>query len=130
MARQVSNAELWRQIEREGRRWDLHPMISSWGDVLVGEDIPIKITLPCGLGLVERLRRDITAVSMDYPWSSLLRNRKQRGERVAHARLEVATAAYVNQVEQRKADMFHELAADIRKADRQRIVIPSIRMPR
>lgn len=115
----ICKQELKRQITREGKRWGVVPMDSVFGDVLCAEDIPCMIPLGNGISCVEKVRRDITAMSLDYPWFCILRNRKYKGERSASLRAEIKEAARVRQIEQNLDDIYHELSADIRKADKQ-----------
>lgn len=126
----ISDAELKRQIAREGKSWALHPMVSAFGSVLVAEDIPAVIPLTEGLRVLTRVRRDITGISQEYPWSALLRNRKHKAERTASLRAEIAHAAQILQARKRKEDLLHELASDIRTKDKGRIIIPSVRLPK
>lgn len=122
MARKISDAELTRQIKREGMRWDLHPMVSQYGAVLVAEDIPAIIPLANGLFILERVRRDITAISQEYPWSHLLRNRKRKTERTAALRRELAVLSAQKKSKDRIQDVYAEMESDFRAADRGRLV--------
>lgn len=117
--RVVSVAERRRQIAREGARWGLVPM-EVWGDVLVAEDVPCRIPLPCGIAIGERVRRDITGVSMEYTFSKVLRSRKHKAERTMAARLEVSHAVRLAEIEERKAAIYHEMNGEIRAADKGR----------
>jgi hypothetical protein len=121
--RKVSNAELKRQITREGKRWGLVPMESVFGDVLVAEEIPCVLPLSPGIFVIERVQRDITAVSMDYPFSCLLRNRKKKAERTASLRQEIKEVAYQTGIAQRLDDIHGEMASDIKQADKGRIMV-------
>lgn len=121
--RKVSNAELKRQITREGKRWGLVPMVSVFGDVLVAEEVPCVLPLSPGLFIIERVQRDITAISMSYPWSALLRNRKTKADRVASLRSEITQVAYEAGIQQKLADIHEQVADDIKKADKGKVVI-------
>lgn len=126
--RKVSDAELTRQIAREGKRWGLHAMKSVFGDVLVGEHIPTLLPLS-GFVVLEHVSRDITSINTNYPWRHLLRGRKQKGERSLAHRRELANMRVQLDHEAKLRDMQHELAADIRAADRGRIIIPRPQCP-
>jgi hypothetical protein len=119
--RQVSNAELKRQIARNGRRWRLVPMVSVFGGVLVAEEVPCVLPLAPGIFVIERVQRDITAISMEYPWRALLRNRKGKAERVASLRAEVTQAAYQAGVKKRLDDIHGAMAEDIRSANKIKV---------
>lgn len=118
--RKVSDAELKRQILRNGPRWGLVPMQSPFGDCLVAEDIPILFTAAPGLLCLTRVRRDVTAVNTDYPWAFLLRNRKHKPERTASLRAELRQVAANAEAVRRKEAAVHELEGDIRRADKGR----------
>lgn len=109
-----SNAELIRQINREGKRWGLSHMISAFGEVLVAEEVPCKIDLGNGICIVETVKRDVTAMSTSYPFSSILKNRFTRTDRIEYLGLEIRheqeKAAHASKME----PMHHELAQDIR----------------
>ena len=115
----ISNQAIKRQIEREGKRWGLVPMRSVFGDILVAEDIPCAIPIADGIFVVTRVRRDITAISREYPWWCLLRNRKRKNERSVALRSEIKEAFRQKQIQSKLDDLYHEMAADIRKADKQ-----------
>lgn len=119
----VSNAELKRQITREGKRWGLVPMVSQFGDVLVAEEVPCVLPLSSGIFILERVQRDITAVSMSYPWSALLRNRKHKAERVASLRSEITQTAHDAGIQTRLAEIHKEMANDIRSANKQKVTV-------
>lgn len=121
--RQISQAELHRQVTREGRRWKLHAMVSQVGGILVAEDIPCLIPLTRGLNVIVPVRRDITSISQNYPWSCLLRNRKHKAERTAALRTEITLAQYQAEVRRRKEAMVHELSGDIKAKDKGRIIL-------
>lgn len=121
--RQVSNAELKRQISREGKRWGLVPMMSVFGEVLVAEEVPCVLPLAPGIFVLERVQRDITAVSMSYPWSSLLRNRKRKTERVASLRSELKEVAYRAGLKKKLDEIHEEMAEDIRSAAKQKVTV-------
>ncbi len=114
----ISNSAMKRQIEREGKRWGLVPMTSCFGDILVAEDIPCAIPVADGISVVTRIRRDITAISKEYPWWCLLRNRKRKAERSAALRSEIKEAIRQKNIQTQLDDIYHELSADIRKADK------------
>ena len=86
---QPSNAELKRQIDREGKRWGLQHMVSSDGTVLVAELVPVSIPLGNGVTVVEHCLRDVCAMSADYPFSSVLRNRIGSDRRKISLALEI-----------------------------------------
>jgi hypothetical protein len=123
----ISDAEIKRQIAREGKRWALHPMVSVYGSVLVAEDIPAVLPIGAGLRVLTRIRRDITGIGTDYPWSALLRNRKHKAERTAALRAEITQARRILEHRRRKEALLNELASDIRTKDRGRIIIPQVR---
>lgn len=118
-----SKAELIRQINREGKRWGLSHMISSFGDVLVAEEVPCKINLGNGISIVEKVKRDITAMSTSYPFSSILRNRFKREDRVAFLGAEIRHEQEKRDHETKMEAIHHELEQDIRKLDKGRIII-------
>lgn len=117
----VSNAELKRQIKREGKRWGLFPMVSVFGDVLVAEEVPCVLPLAAGIFILEKVQRDITAVSMSYPWCALLRNRKTKAERVASLRSEITQAAYKAGIKAKLDDIHGSMEEDIRSADKVKV---------
>lgn len=92
MARQISNDELKAQIAREGKDWDLFPMETVFGEVVVGEKIPMAIPLGWFV-LVEDVERDITSVSTEYQFSDLLRTRFGRSKREMYLSRELAREA-------------------------------------
>lgn len=94
-------------------------MVSSFGDVLVAEHVPTLLPLD-GLSLLAQVERDITAISQEYPWSALLRNRMKRGERFAWHRRELAILRRDMAYQAKIRDAQHELAADIRAKDKGR----------
>lgn len=97
-------------------------MDSAYGEVLVGEDIPC--VLPLGqIRVLVKVRRDITAISQEYPWSALLRNRKRKAERTTAMRRELSAIREQRKYKQAIADLNHELAADIRQKDKGRIIL-------
>lgn len=122
MSRPISNASLKRQIEREGPRWGLTHMTVD-GQVLVAEDQRFVLPTFAGVNYMETIRRDITAVSMDYPWSSMLRNRVRREERRIYTRAEIRHAMEQKAAKARIDDAYHELEADIRRADKQAVQV-------
>ena len=121
--RQVSNAELKRQITREGKRWGLVPMVSIFGDILVAEEVPCVLPLSSGIMYIERVQRDITAVSMAYPWSALLRNRKTKAERVASLRNEITQVAYEAGIKNKLDEIHGALEEDIRSANKSKVTV-------
>jgi hypothetical protein len=125
----ISDAELKRQIARESKRWALHPMVSAYGSVLVAEDIPAVIPLTNGLNVLTRIRRDITGISQEYPWSSLLRNRRHKAERTAALRAEITHARRILEHRRRKEALYRELASDVKAKNKGRIIIPTVRLP-
>lgn len=119
----VSNAELRRQIAREGKRWGLVPMTSLYGDVLVAEEVACVLPLAPGIFVIEKVQRDITGVSMAYKWSALLRNRKNKAERVASLRSEITQAAFEAGIKTKLDDIHGAMAEDIRSADKVKVRI-------
>lgn len=97
-------------------------MKSAFGDILVGEDIPTVLPAAPGLSVVVGVRRDITAISQEYPWSALLRGRRKKGERTMAHRRELAATRRALEKVRRLRDAQHELAGDLRTADRGRII--------
>lgn len=122
MVRKVSDAELKRQIARNGKRWGLVPMKSVFGDILVAEEIPCVVPLASGLLIMEKVQRDITSVSMDYPFSSLLRNRKGKAERTASLRSEITQEIENKAAEARLAEIYKELHGDLKRAAKQKVM--------
>lgn len=122
MGRKVSDAELKRQITREGKHWGLVPMLSVFGDVLVAEEIPCVVPLASGLLVLDRVQRDITSVSMDYPFASILRNRKHKAERTASLRSEITRQIDEKLAEQRLAEIYKELHEDLKRANKQKVM--------
>jgi hypothetical protein len=89
MARQISNEELKAQIAVEGEHWGLFPMETIFGEVVVGESIPM--TIPLGwFSVVEDVERDITSISTEYQFSDLLRSRFGRSKREMYLARELA----------------------------------------
>jgi hypothetical protein len=122
MGHKVSNAELRRQIKREGMRWGLVPMTSIFGHVLVAEEIPCVVPLSGNVMIIDRVQRDITGISQDYPFSALLRNRKHKAERTASLRAEITNQLEEAAIKKRLAEIYAELKSDIKRADKQRVV--------
>lgn len=122
MGRKVSDAETRRQIEREGKRWGLAPMVSIFSTLLVAEEIPCVIPLSPGVMVLDRVKRDITAVTQEYPFGALLRNRKHKGERNTSLRLEVTRQIEENAAAKRLEEIYRELHSDLKRADKQRVV--------
>lgn len=90
-------------------------MVSAFGEVLVAEQVPCKISLGNGISIVENVKRDITAMSTSYPFSSVLRNRFKREDRVEFLGLEIRHAQEQKEQEQKIEPMHHELSQDLRK---------------
>lgn len=97
-------------------------MISSFGEVLVAEEVPCLIPLGNGFSVVEKVKRDITAMSTSYPFSSILRNRLKRQDRIKFMGLELRHEMEKKQFESKMEPVYHELAQDIRKANRGRLI--------
>lgn len=120
MGRRISNASLKRQIAREGKRWKLFA-VESMGRVYVAEDIPVLLPAGSGTFYVDRLRREITAVSMDYPWSHLLRNRKFTHERDYYARVEMVHERRKAEYEKQRAEIMEEFVDEASRMNRIKI---------
>jgi hypothetical protein len=112
---QPSKAELARQIDREGKRWGLKHMISSYGDVLVAELVPVAIPLGNGVTVVEKCIRDVCAMSTSYPFSSVLRNRIGADKRKVATALEIAHENELKQQKSRQADIDYAIGSDLRE---------------
>jgi hypothetical protein len=117
-----SKAELIRQIEREGKRWGLSHMISSYGEVLVAEEVPCKINLGNGVSVVENVKQGITKMSTSYPFSSVLRSRLKRTDKIKWMGLELRHAEEKKLHEQKMEAVHHEFKQDLRKAIRGRLL--------
>lgn len=120
MSRKISNASLKRQIAREGKRWNLFP-VEIHGVVCVAEDIPVILPAGSGTFYVDRLRREITAISMEYPFSSLLRNRKHTHERDYYARIEMVHERRQAELAREKAETRDEFTDDAKRLNRIQI---------
>lgn len=121
--RKISDSELWRQIFRVGGRFGVVPMKSCIGGTLAAEDISALLPATPGIFYIDRIRRDITRMDSDYPWYCLLRNRKHKPERTASLRAELRVARSRAVDQNRIRDAEHELAGDIRKADKQTVQV-------
>lgn len=122
-----SRTDLERQIKVLGRPWGLIPMTSTFGDVLVAEEIPAVVPLTEDLCIVENVKRDITAISQEYPFSSLLRQRGSRVKRVAALGVELTLLGKVQREQARRKkidEMYAEMTDDFKRANRTRIVMP------
>jgi hypothetical protein len=119
--RTISDAEIARQLSRLGPRWGLFAMRSSFGDVLVGEDVPTLLPVVQGLSYIAHVHRDVCKLSPTYPWRNVLRNRLGRQERSGWHRQELAAMRRAAQKKARLQDIQHELASDIRSADKGRL---------
>ena len=76
MARQVSQAEMFRQIKREGAKWKLFPKMHL-GDCMVAEVEAQVVDHPLLCVLTKRLK-PFRSVSMDSPLCLVWRSRKRR----------------------------------------------------
>lgn len=102
-------------------------MTSTFGDVLVAEEIPAVVPLTEDLCIVENVKRDITAISQEYPFSSLLRQRGSRVKRVAALGVELTLLGKVQREQARRKkidEMYAEMTDDFKRANRTRIVMP------
>ena len=113
---QPSDAELIRQINREGKRWGLCHMISSYGTVLVAEKVPCLIPIGNGTSVLEHCVRDVATMSTEYPFSSVLRNRLSSDKRKVALAVEISHLNEVKKHEAKLADIHHELKGDLKKS--------------
>lgn len=119
-----SRTQLIEQIERYGRPWGLIPMKSVLGDILVAEEIPVKIPLTDDISILVKVNRDITAISAEYPFSRLLATRGSRKKRVTALANELAFVSKMKKKEaaQRRVDeLYGEMTDDFRRANRTTI---------
>ncbi len=121
--REPSKAELIRQINREGKRWRLSHMISSFGDVLVAEEVPCIINLGNGISILEDVKRDITSMSTSYPFSSILRNRFKRMDRVKFLGLEIRHAQEKAAFESKMEPVYHQMKQDLKDIKKGKLVL-------
>lgn len=110
--RTVSDAELWRQISRNGRRWGLVPMWSVFGEVLVGERISVRLPLG-GISAILRVNRDICSWTPNLTMRRVLATRKRRGERTMAARNELAAMKKKRKHRARSNDIRHAMGSDV-----------------
>jgi hypothetical protein len=118
-----SKAELIRQIDREGKPWGLSHMISVFGEVLVAELVPCKVNLGNGISVIEDVKRDVARMSVTYPFSSVLRNRLKREDRVKFMGLEIRHMNEMKAQQQKMEPIYHELEQDLKKAKKGRLII-------
>jgi hypothetical protein len=96
-----------------------------YGDVLVAEQMAAKINLGCGISVVEKCKRDVTSMSVSYPFSALLRNRVTTANRKNWLSKEIKHEREKKEHECKMEAIHHELEMDIRRADKGRIIICS-----
>lgn len=118
-----SKAELIRQIEREGKRWGLSHMISAFGEVLVAEEVPCKVNLGNGVQVVENVKQGVTQMSTTFPFSSVLRSRLKRSDKVKWLGVELRHIEEQKAQEQKMEPVYHELKQDLKHAKRGRLII-------
>lgn len=73
--RQVSQASLIEQIEREGAPWGLAPLVMD-GEVWVAE--PVTVYVPGAIGSTRTELRPICVLTMQHPLAGVLRHRMGR----------------------------------------------------
>lgn len=112
---QPSDAELKRQIDREGKRWGLRHMVSSFGDVLVAEELPVAIPLGNGITVVEKCLRDVCAMSTEYPFSSVLRNRIGSDKRKVSLALEITHENELKKQKARSDELRYAIGSDLKE---------------
>ena len=102
-------------------------MTSTLGTLLVAEEIPAVIPLTDDIAIVENVKRDITAISQDYPFSSILKQRGSRMKRTAALGAELTMLSEMKREQARKNkidELYAEMTEDFRRANRTRIVMP------
>jgi hypothetical protein len=122
-----SRSDIKEQITILGRPWGLSPMTSTLGTLLVAEEIPAVIPLTDDIAIVENVKRDITAISQDYPFSSILKQRGSRMKRTAALGAELTMLSEMKREQARKNkidELYAEMTEDFRRANRTRIVMP------
>lgn len=127
MSRKLSRETIREQIQDDGEDFGIVPMDTVFGTVIAAEEILTVIPLLPGINCIEPVERDITSISMEYPLARVIGSRKKKHERSFAHRAELAHMAEQRAIEIRKEAIYHELESDIRKADRGRIVLPTVR---
>lgn len=122
--RKISREELRRQIEEDGAEWGIVPYETVFGDVIAGEEVPTILPLAKGVNVLEDVSRDICSVDQSYPIAAVIRSRLQKHERSVAHRNEIAHMAFEAGIKSTKEAIFHEMKADAKAMDKQRVIVP------
>ena len=108
--------EMWKMIKREGKDFDIVPMIGIRGNVLAAEVIPTKLKIMDDLFVIEDITLDICEVDSDYPMSAVFNNRVDKEGRKRALSNEIYQLEINKQIEEKedlKKDMieYYEYAS-------------------
>lgn len=113
--------ETWKLIEKEGKDFNIVPMIGIRGNVLAAESIPTKLKIQDDLFVIEDVSLDICEVNEEYPMSAVFNNRiDKEGRKKALSQeiyqLEINEKA--NEKEELKRDMidYYQFAAGAKRS--------------
>jgi uncharacterized small protein (DUF1192 family) len=118
----ASVSAIVRQIEREGLRWGLFPLVRD-GKVFVAERIPVAYCEPGhGLGYVDHKLRAICSIDEENTFANVLRNRIERCEADLAERAAERDAALAREQAAGEEARSHTYRGDIKRLRRGRIM--------
>lgn len=90
----ISEKRMERWLERKrlqsGRRYDLGPHKTEFGECLAGETVPAFTPAGHGFAAIRPRSMSICKIGPGYTWRRLSGNKRLRSELTLHARLEIA----------------------------------------